>query len=177
MRIIKNSLSLSVVVATVLMGCATPPPQLAERHPHTKTVQFEGIEFRIDSARSMERLPIQRANVYTDPNSRWVAVLVNIKNVTNSPVEVQFHPEFKLRSPSGAEFEENKQMRYLANRETGYSQLQPLNPQIDVKRAILFQVPRGNYAMEVAVPTSISSTLVAMSKRSNRFFFELPNME
>jgi hypothetical protein len=172
----KIILAFTAIVISLLTGCATPPP--AEWHSYQEAVSFDGFNFKIDEVRILDKLPDglpQAAN--NDSGVKWASIHIRMTNITQSPIQFQFHPSFKLISSSGASYEEDTMLGAIANTKTGYNVLTPLNPFVGVSRILVFEIPTGKYSLEVNVPYATSTTLLSVTSYNRRFFFELPDIQ
>ena len=167
---------LLIVLCSALVACGIIKPQVVH-YPHNQAVRFNGFEFSIEKISSGLRLTNQKPNPYADTKSRWVVVTMNMKNTENTPIQYIYHPKFKLYSSSGAEYSEDLELGMLENRKTGYNSLQPINPQILIKRMIYFQVQPGSYDLAVVVPTSVRSGLVSTTTYGEKFVFDIPDVQ
>lgn len=141
-------------IGALLWGCAAPPPAQAPRFPWGQPVDFDGISFDFNSARTDTSFT-NWLNQQTIAADAFVIVEVTMMNKTGSPLPRHFQPVFRLLDSTGAIYEPHPGNTMMINlRKPGrVSSFQNMNPNTNLKQELVFEVPRRKYDLQVIVPS------------------------
>ena len=141
--------------AFLLVACATPTlaPKLTPKFSWGQPVDFEGVSFRFNSARTTTSFT-NWINQRTRSADSFLIIDVTMINKTGVPMPLHFQPVFRLMDDSGAIYEPDVQHSIMINMQ------QPgriaygsnMNPNTNITQEIVFEVPRRKYLLQVIVP-------------------------
>jgi len=141
-------------IGVLLVGCVTPTPAQAPTFLWGQSVEFEGMLFDFNSARTTLYFTNWR-NQRTTAADSFVIVEVTMMNKTGSPLPHHFQPVFRLLDASGAIYEPHRHHTNMINmRKPGRVSLgENMNPNTNLKQELVFDVPRRKYVLQVIVPS------------------------
>lgn len=152
----KHLLGLSII-CLALCGCGgtasvSQAPAQVTRFQWGQPVDFEGWTFDFQNARYTGLF----TNWLNQPTygTNFLIVDVVITNRTGQPQPAHFQPIFRLVDSSGALYEPSELHTAMINmQKSGHSQTgQSVNPNISLRKEIVFEAPRGAYQMHVITP-------------------------
>lgn len=168
-RVVKI-VSLSLISALV-GGCATPQSARAPTFQWGQSVEFEGIRFDFNSARTASSFT-NWLNQITIAANTFVIIDVTLVNKTGSPLPSHFQPIFRLLDSSGAIYEPDVQKTLMINMQKSgrVAYGQNMNPNTSLKQEIVFEVPKQTYVVQVIVPNHAQVGFAGEIKYSGPYF-------
>lgn len=85
----------------------------------------------------------------------FVIVDVSITNKTGSSVPLHFRPIFRLIDASGSVYESSltHELQLGFGKPKRLSPMEPFNPNTNLRKELVFEAPKGNYKIQVIVPS------------------------
>lgn len=144
-------------VALILGGCATSPQAPPPKFQWGQPVEFEGMKFDFNSARTASSFR-NWINQTTYASDVFVIIEVALVNKTGAALPTHFQPAFQLVDDSGTRYVPDAMNTSMINMgKPGRAQFpQNLNPNTKLTQEIVFSVPRQKYAVQVIVPSRAS---------------------
>jgi S1-C subfamily serine protease len=142
---------------------------------------LDGVEFAIASNTFTTEFRNWVGQPSPPPQATYLIIELAITNRSTRPLESTFQPVFRLVDETGTLFAPSGQHTIAINMNTsGGGIMESLNPDVSVRKKVVFDVPVRKYDLQVIVPSEASAGLIdllgsgQMRVRGNHFFFDLP---
>ena len=157
-------------ITSAVAGCAAPP-SAAPKYLWGQVVDFEGLSFAVNAARSTKSFTYAR-NVSVESESGFVIVDISMTNKTLEPLRFEFQPVYRLMDDSGRLYEYSQHQTALINagRRAGSNALNSINPGTALRREYVFEAPKGRYQLQVMVPSRLQMAFAGNIRKSGPYF-------
>lgn len=172
-----------VVLASLLVGCATTPtptpheaPPAPRETPRTyslgEEVVFGGMRFHLRSAEYRSSFT-NWINQETRASDSFLIIDIASTNLGATPLPMHFQPVFQLIDSRGAVYDASTNHTMMVNmQKPGRSSPgQSWNPNVPVQQEIVFEVPRADYRLRVLVPDQARVGFAGATNVQGRYFY------
>ena len=161
--------TLVITLATLFVSCVHVPipPKI---YNNTAVVSSNGLEFELKSANFSNSF-LNWVGQSTKASATFLIVEIAYTNRRFKALQSYFRPSFSLIDENGIEYEKSDQNTMMINMgRGGLGITDAINPNVEYKSKLVFDVPKQKYKRRVFVPTRSRSNKVW----GDYFYFDLP---
>lgn len=143
---------------------------MAPRYQWEEVVDFEGLSFVFNSARSTKRFMFA-PNQWVSSETGFVIVDISVANKAAKPLRQEFQPVYRLMDASGRLYEYSQQRTIQINMPRGgVNFLESINPGTTQRREYVFEAPQGRYDLQVMMPSSLQMAFAGSIQKTGPYF-------
>ena len=159
----------AIVLLALSLGACAHMGDNAPVHPPSKTVLFDGIEFKVNSI-EYRYIALQAVSRQVAPAGVFVTVDLSLKNTYSTSMPPQFQPRFALVDSKGAEHAPVKDLSQTRG-ENGL--ITDLPPRMPIAKRLVFDVPSGKYRLRVFMPVVVKTGLEGSALSGRMFYYDI----
>lgn len=164
---------MSVLLLCTIVACASWPSQQASRtYAKNETVILDDLQFKLNSAEFVSQF-YNWVNQPSYPSATFLVVDISIINKRPESLPFHFRPVFSLVDNNDTKYDKSEQSTIMINmgRRGNSNPIEPINPNVEFKQEIVFDVPRQSYKLQVLVPYRAQISYGGYQKVSGRYFY------
>lgn len=162
---------LLVLLASTSFSCAPAVFRRSEVYEVATPVLFKDLAFMVHSA-SFAKTFDNWVGQTSTANASFVIVDVSLTNLRGQPLPYHLRPAYKLVDKAGTEYSMSNQHTIMANLgQHGTSLTDEINPGVETRLKLIFDVPQRDYDLQVIVPQVASAGFMGESVRVTGPYF------